>query len=31
MSAEFLRFLGDYNAARRRHGLPEAEDWFDFR
>ena len=31
MSAEFLRFLGDYNAARRRHELPEAEDWFDFR
>ena len=30
MSADFLRFLGDYNAARRRSGLAEADDWFSF-
>lgn len=30
MSAEFLKFLGDYNAARRAAGLDEAPDWFDF-
>ena len=30
MSPDFLRFLGDFNAARRRAGLPEADDWFSF-
>ena len=30
MHPDFLRFLGDYNAARKRHGLAEADDWFDF-
>jgi NAD-dependent SIR2 family protein deacetylase len=30
MSADFLRFLGGYNAARRRSGLAEADDWFSF-
>ena len=30
MSEEFLRFLGNYNAARRRASLPEADDWFSF-
>lgn len=30
MSDEFLGFLASYNAARRKHGLIEAESWFDF-
>lgn len=30
MSSEFLAFLGDYNKARARHCLPQADDWFDF-
>ena len=30
MSADFLRFLGAYNAARRAARLPEADDWFSF-
>ena len=30
MSPEFLKFLGDYNAARRAAGLREASDWFGF-
>ena len=30
MSADFLRFLGDYNAARKRAGMSEADDWFSF-
>jgi len=30
MSAEFLRFLADYNEARLRSGLPKADDWFSF-
>jgi NAD-dependent SIR2 family protein deacetylase len=30
MSPDFLRFLGDYNAARKRAGVPEADDWFGF-
>jgi len=30
MSPDFLRFLGAYNAARKRAGLPEADDWFTF-
>jgi NAD-dependent SIR2 family protein deacetylase len=30
MSAEFLAFLGAYNAARRAHGLAEADGWFQF-
>lgn len=30
MSPDFLRFLGDYNKARKRAGLPQANDWFDF-
>ena len=30
MSTEFLKFLGDYNTARRKHGLEEAPDWFYF-
>ena len=30
MSPDFLRFLGDFNTARRRAGLPEADDWFGF-
>ena len=30
MSADFLRFLSDFNAARTRHGLELADDWFDF-
>lgn len=30
MSAEFLAFLSDYNAARRAAGLSEADDWFSF-
>lgn len=30
MSPDFLRFLSGYNAARRRAGLREAPDWFDF-
>jgi len=30
MSADFLRFLSDFNAARTRHGLEPADDWFDF-
>lgn len=30
MSPDFLRFLNDYNKARTKHGLPEADDWFDF-
>ena len=30
MSEEFLAFLQDYNTACRRHGIREADDWFDF-
>ena len=30
MSEDFLRFLGDYNTARQKHGLSPAPDWFDF-
>ena len=30
MSADFLKFLGDYNKARRAAGLDGAEGWFDF-
>lgn len=30
MSPDFLAFLGGYNKARKEHGLPEADDWFDF-
>ena len=30
MSEDFLRFLGAYNAARRKAGLEEADDWFSF-
>lgn len=30
MSPDFLRFLALYNDARRKAGLPEAADWFDF-
>jgi len=30
MSADFLKFLGDYNAARKRAGLDEAKSWFSF-
>lgn len=30
MSTDFLRFLGDYNAARLKHGLATADDWFSF-
>ena len=30
MSADFLRFLGDFNSARTRHGLDPVDDWFDF-
>mgnify|MGYP003385397864 FL=1 len=30
MSADFIKFLGDYNAARKKHGLDEAESWFSF-
>lgn len=30
MSADFLKFLGDYNAARKKHGLEEASSWFSF-
>lgn len=30
MSADFLKFLGDFNSARARHGLEPVDDWFDF-
>eukprot|EP00937_MAST-01D_sp_MAST-1D-sp2_P004496 g4496.t1 len=30
MSPDFLRFLGRFNAARARAGLPEVDDWFSF-
>lgn len=30
MSPDFLRFLGDYNTARKSAGLDEADDWFSF-
>jgi NAD-dependent SIR2 family protein deacetylase len=30
MSSDFLRFLSDYNAARVKNGLDEADDWFTF-
>mmetsp|Transcript_56690 Transcript_56690/g.157881 ORF Transcript_56690/g.157881 Transcript_56690/m.157881 type:complete len:91 (+) Transcript_56690:72-344(+) len=30
MSPDFLRFLAGYNAARKRAGLPEVDDWFGF-
>lgn len=30
MSAEFLKFLGNYNLARKNHGLEEASSWFSF-
>eukprot|EP01043_Picozoa_sp_COSAG02_P031109 COSAG02_NODE_2015_length_10106_cov_9.031578_4_plen_258_part_00 len=30
MSADFLRFLGDFNSARARHGLESVDDWFEF-
>jgi NAD-dependent SIR2 family protein deacetylase len=30
MSPDFLRFLDEYNAARRKAQLPEADDWFNF-
>ena len=30
MSPDFLRFLGDYNAARQLHGMEPADDWFSF-
>ena len=30
MSAAFLKFLGDYNTARRKVGLSQADDWFNF-
>lgn len=30
MSPDFLKFLGDYNAARKKNGMPEAPDWFSF-
>jgi hypothetical protein len=30
MSPDFLRFFQDYNAARTKHGLEPADDWFSF-
>ncbi len=30
MSADFLRFLGDFNSARARHKLEPVDDWFEF-
>ena len=30
MSAEFLRFLEDFNCARTRHGLEPVDDWSEF-
>lgn len=30
MSADFLKFLDDFNKARRAAGMPEADDWFSF-
>lgn len=30
MSPDFLKFLGDFNLARRKAGLAEADDWFSF-
>jgi NAD-dependent SIR2 family protein deacetylase len=30
MSPDFLRFLGGYNAARKKAGLRQADDWFSF-
>ena len=30
MSEDFLRFLSVYNAARVKHGLSPADDWFEF-
>jgi len=30
MSADFLKFLDDFNSARRAAGMPEADDWFSF-